>query len=379
MTKQLLLALVTITASASAQQPQGLDDAITGLMNRWNIPGGALAIAVEGKTVYARGFGWADPDAREAVKPEALFRIASLSKPVTAAAVLKLVEQGRLSLDDRVFDRLTAYRQACADPRALTITIRDLLQHAGGWDSESSDDPLFPDWETLDGLGGPFPPSHEDVIRFWLARPLDFAPGTRFAYSNFGYMLLGRVIEAVTALPYRDWVTQNFGEFRPAGSLAADRVPGEVRYFDHPDARPVHSIFSQRPELVPAPYGGFSLALQDASGGWLASAPTMVRFLDRLTAGILLKPETVGLIPQRPSFEPADAQIWYGLGFRVIATPAGPALAHDGAFAGSVAQLVHIPGAFTYAAVFNSRPEDDEQFRAELAGIVLEAIAGTGF
>lgn len=376
MTKQLLLAFTAIIASAHGQEPRGLEDAIENLMKRYQVPGGSLAIAMEGKPVYARGFGMAGKEKGEAVRPDSLFRIASVSKPITAAAILKLVESGKLSLDDRLFDRLPKYRDAVADPRAFTITIRDLLQHAGGWDSEISDDPLFVDWETLTSLGGSFPPSHEEVIRFTLAQPLDFTPGTRYAYSNFGYMLLGRVVEAATGMPYRSWVVRNLWQFTPAGSLAADRASGEVKYADRPEAPPVLSIFSSKPEPVPAPYGGFSLALQDASGGWLASAPDLVRFLTKLTDGTVLRAETAALLITRPAFEPADASVWYGLGFQVIAAEGGiHVLAHDGAFAGANALVVHLPGVFTYAALFNSRPERDEEFRAELTRIVLEAVA----
>src|SRR5690349_12467420 len=113
------------------------DQIISDLMRKYAIPGGAVAVVRDGKLIYARGFGYADVENKTLVQPDALFRIASVSKPITAAAIMKLVEEGRIKLDDRVaplIANLAPAPGATVDPRWNDITIRHLLNHSGGWD-----------------------------------------------------------------------------------------------------------------------------------------------------------------------------------------------------------------------------------------------------
>ncbi len=121
------------------------------LMSRFiaehGIPGGSLAIIKDGRVVYARGFGYADRKTKAPVEPTSLFRIASISKPFTAVAILQLVERGKLRLDDKPFELLGlkpyAGKDAKPDPRLKQITVLELLHHTGGWDSIKSFDPMF--------------------------------------------------------------------------------------------------------------------------------------------------------------------------------------------------------------------------------------------
>src|SRR5262249_41954251 len=134
-----------------------------------NVPGAALAVARDGKIVYARGFGYADKDKEEPVAPPALFRIASISKPFTAVAILQLVERGKLKLDDRVFAVLHLKEpndpKVKFDERWKKVTIRQLLQHTGGWDRDKKDgiDPMFQSPAIVKELKVP-PPAGPDAI-----------------------------------------------------------------------------------------------------------------------------------------------------------------------------------------------------------------------
>jgi N-acyl-D-amino-acid deacylase len=374
MTTPTLAAFFVLAAAAAAVPPGAtrsadLDTSIEKLMEKWRIPGGAVTIAVDGNLVYSRGFGVADVDSGAPVRPDSLFRLASVSKPVTAAAILQLVNAGKIGLDQPVL-QILGLTAAAADPRLQRVTIRHLLQHSGGWDAEVSGDPVYPSWELLQELGADFPPSREQMILFVLGEPLDFEPGTQHAYSNFGYVLLGRVIEAVTGERYEDWVRDHLlePEWKQGGTLPRDLAEGEVCYYDNPGAQPALSIFSAAPLLAPAQYGSFSLALQDSAGGWVAPAPGLVRLLTRL-------PETtLRAMAGRPTFTASAAPVWYGLGFNVIPTPAGTVFQHAGAFAGTVSDVVLAPG-FAYAAVFNSRPDDYVAFLGELQQILLQAYA----
>ena len=109
------------------------------------IPGAALAVAKEGRLVYARGFGWADRENRKPVQPHSLFRIASISKPITAVAILRLVDKGKLKLDDKAFALLSHKphlgKDTKVDPRLKEVTIRHLLQHRGLLDGSLVDEP----------------------------------------------------------------------------------------------------------------------------------------------------------------------------------------------------------------------------------------------
>src|SRR5258708_5649263 len=172
-----------------------LDALMTRLMARYGVQGGGLAVGKDGRLVLAHGYGMADAERREPVKPESLFRIASVSKPFTSAAVMKLVEEGKLKLEDRAFDILSDLKPpagAKVDPRINRITIRDLLIHAGGWDRDKSFDPMFIPIRAARAVGTPSPANCETVIRYMLGQPLQFDPGSRSNYSNFGYCILGR-------------------------------------------------------------------------------------------------------------------------------------------------------------------------------------------
>src|SRR5262249_39849061 len=153
-------------------------------------------------------------DKKEAVQPTSRFRIASISKPITAVAVFRLIERGKLKLDDKVFSIVKVVPHLepgkRPDPRLARITVRHCLQHTAGWDRSRGFDPMgaAAAEQTARALGIKLPVRPQDIIRYTLGRPLDFDPGTAFAYSNFGYCVLGRVIEAVSGESYARYVTR---------------------------------------------------------------------------------------------------------------------------------------------------------------------------
>ena len=213
-------------------------------MSKWSLPGGQLAIARDNRLVYNRGFGHASTEDDQVVAPEMTFRIASNSKPITAVAILQLVQAGKLALDTPVFPLLALEGPANAprDPRLDTITIEQLLVHSGGWNSDAGVDPQYVPWTMMASLtlDAEVPAEAETIIRYVLSQPLDFDPGTASAYSNFGFNVLGRVIEHVSGQPYEDYVVEHV--LTPAGittmaiggTTLDERIPGEVRYYSPP-------------------------------------------------------------------------------------------------------------------------------------------------
>ena len=349
------------------------DSVMLALMDRWGIPGGALALVKDGRLVLARGYGYADTATREMVAPTSLFRLASLSKPITAAAVLSLVDDGRISLDTpltAVAGDLLSPDWADVDPRIGQITVRELLDHTAGWDPAVSGEPNFAAAQIALNLGVPAPASARTIVQAGLRRPLDFAPGDRQVYSNFGYNVLGRIIENVTGGNYQDYVrTRILARAEVTGmqtgfSMPDRRLPGEVQYYSPT------LVTSQFPPygMVYYPYGGFYLEGMDASSGWVASVVDVLRFLTAVD-GFASRPDVLsGAAVQemvRLQGNWTGTSNWYSLGWNV--NSAGNWY-HGGNLPGSNSVLVRLSNGIEYVAVFNAdpRPIADADFFAEL-------------
>jgi N-acyl-D-amino-acid deacylase len=357
----------TIPATGTAIPGMSSVDAVVrGVMKRHAVPGAAVAITQNGRLVYARGFGYADNATKELVAPDALFRIASLSKAVTAAATLKLVEDGLLTLADHPLDVLSDLEPpagATVDPRWSQITVRMLLTHAGGWDREQSFDPMFRPGIAAAAVGAQAPASAETVIRYMLGQPLDFDPGTRYAYSNFGYAVLGRMIERVTEQAYDAYVRA--GILTPAGiermqlgsTRRADRAPGEVVYH-YPGS--TASVFPGDGS-VPWPYGGFYIEAMDAHGGWIASTVDLLRFIAAVdglpTPGDILSPESIDAMVTRPPLpEWSGSASYYAMGWSVRPTQGDANWWHTGALAGTNTLMVRAYNGLAWVVLMNTSP-----------------------
>jgi N-acyl-D-amino-acid deacylase len=339
------------------------------------LPGVAVAIARNGELVYARGFGQADRERHEAMHAGALFRIASLSKPITAAAVLHLVDQGKLKLTDHVFDVVAEKphleRSGRVDPRLQRVTVLECLQHTGGWDRDKSFDPMSgPSAPNIArSLGVKMPLHPHDIVRYMWGRPLDFNPGTRSAYSNFGYCVLGRVIEKAGGESYERYVQRHvlqplgIREMRLGHSLAAQRAPGEVSYYHLGRPSTMPAVTGPVGQTVPYPYGGFNIEAMDSHGGWLASAADLVKFAcafdhaDRcpvLTRGSVerLFAPPPGLVGHDRIGRPLER--YYACGWDVVAVPGGHNTWHTGMLEGNTGLLVRRADGLCWAVLFNA-------------------------
>lgn len=381
--------------TASAQLPTtgradprlaSFDHLMTRFVAKHHLPGAALAVARHGQLVYARGFGFADRDEKQAVQPESLFRIASVSKPLTAVAVLQLVERGRLNLEEPVFEvlHLQPPEGTRFDARWKKVTILHLLQHRGGWDRDKSFDPMFRSRAIVKELKTPPPARPEDIIQYMLRRPLDFEPGARDVYSNFGYCLLGRVIEKVSGKTYEDYVRQEvlaplgIQRMRLGATLPEKRAKREVHYYVARNATRPAVMGPKLGESVSLPYGAWCLESMDAHGGWIASAPDLVRFASAFNDPgrcKILKPRSLAMMFARPpgaagktkEGKPRDA--YYACGWEV--RPIGDAGAantwHGGSLDGTSTLLVRRHDGLTWAVLFNSR---DRAGKDEPAGAI---------
>lgn len=391
-----VLASGTSCQSAGDPEPDGVtpeesfERVVTALMTKWNIPGGAVALARNGVPVMAAAYGTADKAASSPVTDDSLFRIASLSKPVTAAAILKLREAGLVDLGARVFDILDDVvppEGSTPDPRLAAVTVLDLLRHSGGWDRAVSFDPMFRSREIAAALGVEPPADAAAVVRYMAGQPLDLDPGTKYAYSNFGYCLLGRIVEKVTGQAYDEYVKA--AVLTPAGaagmrlgrSLEADRAAGEVVYYDYSGAPLAESVFPTGPDEVPWPYGGFAIEPMDAHGGWLASARDLVRFVlavdGRTATPDVLQPASIALMVERPPLaEYSGSATYYALGWQVRPTGGDANWWHTGSLPGTATILVRTANNLSWVALFNSRPAASDSFFNELDSELWRAVNG---
>jgi N-acyl-D-amino-acid deacylase len=360
---------------------ESFDDGVAGLLRERDVPGGAVAVVREGRLVYARGFGYGVVEEEEPAEPDSLFRIASISKPVTAVATMKLVEEGDLALDDRAFEILDHLRPAdgVADSRVDDITIRMLLEHSGGWRHRRSLYPMFELAEIAREEGTEPPADAETVVAHVLRDELDFEPGTDWAYSNFGYCVLGRVIEAVTGTAYETHVREavlgrtGVDRMRIAGTRERDRADGEVKYYGGGEQE---SVFPDE-GTAPAPYGVTSLATNDANGGWLGSPVDLVRLLTHVDGrgpvDDVLAPESIETMTARPDLPPWEgADVYYGRGWLV--RPDAGNWWHDGSLPGTFGILLRLGDRnLGVAALFNSRSGNLAQFNRAVQGTLFDA------
>lgn len=382
----------------SGENVAELDDfstLMTQVMSRWQLPGGQLAIAAEGRLVYNRGFGYASIEDQEEVQPHSLFRIASNTKPITAVAILKLVDAGELTLDTPVFPLLALDppEGAPRDPRLDTITIEQLLVHSGGWNSTVSGDPQYLPWTLLASrlLEAEDPAEAETIIRFMLGQTLDFDPGTVSAYSNFGFNVLGRVIEHISGQPYEQFVIDEV--LAPAGittmviggTTLEERKVDEVRYYAPPGMAPRVSVYPNG-GYVPVAYGAFYMQALDAHGGWIGTAEDLVRFslaVDGARGEALLSPETVTVMettPRPPSAAAGAGNVdeALGLGWNSLPVDGGYEWSHAGALEGSTGSwVVRKPGGTALAFSFNSLPQDYPSFFGDIIPAVQQLLATT--
>ena len=343
------------------------DDMMVALMRDHSVPGASLAVSRNGDLVYARGFGYRDVERSRPVLPATRFRIASLSKPITAAAIVSLVHAGKLQVDDTFVSFLNRSERSAVHPQLRSITVRHLLQHRGGWDRDQSFDPMFKTVMIGEALGLQAPANQSQIIQYMLQRPLDFEPGTRYAYSNFGYCLLGQIIERVTMQSYEDYVREQIlaplGVSSPKLARTLSPAEGETRYYTPTPETVTGVVPGVLGEQVPPQYGGWCIEYMDSHGGWIASASDLVAFADAFNAPTSAEFMTDQLLEQlfQAPAQDAEKNVYYGFGWNVrrLDDPTKINTWHTGSLAGTSTLLVRRHDGLNWAVLFNMRDGKD--------------------
>ena len=359
---------IPVTGAADADLAS-FDDLMLKFVADNQVPGAALAVAKDGKLVYARGFGHADHQLGLPVQPGLRFRIASISKPITAVMVLRLIELGLLKMDDHVFEFLKIALPANADPRLKKITIKHLLQHTAGFDRDKSFDPMFRPILIAKDQGVKPPAGPMDIIHYMTKQKLDFDPGERYAYSNFGYCILGRVIEKAAGQTYEAAVQKHV--FDPIGvkhtqlghTLTAAK--NESHYFDEKNRMGKAIMGPDFGKPVPLPYGTWHLEAMDCARRLDFERADLVRFaseFDHPDDCKILKADSIKAMFARPDGLAGHAKdgkpkgVYYGCGWQVRPVGGGKLNTwHNGALDGTATLLVRRSDGLTWAVLFNTR------------------------
>ena len=281
----LLAAAVTLSAqqaapatALSAEKREKIQVAANEFLKTSSAPGVAVAVVLDGKTAWAQGFGKADLENSAPATPETLFRLASVSKPLTATAILQLVERGKLDLDAEVQTYCPTFPK-----KPWPITSRQLLGHLGGIRHYNSDGK----GDVPDDSAKHFATMEESLTLFE-NDPLVSQPGTAFHYSTYGYTLLGCVLEGAAHEKFLDYMRANV--FGPAGMAVTEAddnaaiIARRTRWYHQEKSGPVQNA------------GVLDSSYKIPGGGFLSSAEDMARYEEAMLADKLVKRSTRDLL-----------------------------------------------------------------------------------
>lgn len=346
-----------LAQSLSAQAEWAIDAAMTESIDSGWVAGGAVTVMRGGEVVFSRGYGMANLETGTPVAPDTVFRIGSVTKQFTAAAILLLCEDGLISLDDPVARHLPRFKQD--DP----TTIRQLLNHTSGLTDYVGREGFFERQMWL-------PLTTEELLDYVLtAEPLhQFEPGARWGYSSSNYALAGAIVERVSGRPLGEFLkTRIFG---PLGM-------NDTALDDSRDVVPRRAAGYDRAKVEEPGYLNartVSMKVPFAAGAMRSSMPDLVKWSHALTHGEVLRPESWRemITPARladggPAFQLApDGTRWpvsYGLGI-AVRDGNGPArIGHDGAIDGFTAAVTTWPDSdLTIAIAVNTSPSEHLPF-----------------
>lgn len=301
---------VTNNSDSDLPETQRFDRIIEQFMNKWEIKGASFALMKDNRLIYCKGYGLADAEAQIPTDVKHVFRVASVSKLITAVGIMKLVEERKLRLNDQVFGEQGILNDSCflniKDPRSKKITVEQLLRHQGGY-SITYGDPMFCPLDIARKMNVEAPVDLNTMIQFVLSRTLGYTPGEGTRYSNIGYGILSKVIEKVTGKGYEEYIRKQI--LKPAGcsdmflghNLDADHFPNEVKYYEVSNAELIPACDGSG-KMVYRSNGGNNIEELYGAGGWVASPAELLRFLAAIDGNPevkdILRPETIRYMTQ---------------------------------------------------------------------------------
>jgi CubicO group peptidase (beta-lactamase class C family) len=318
-----VLTRAAITAQQVSTLPADVvtkvETAIAGVMNKTSVPSASIGIVKDGQIAYVRAFGKARLSPPVDASPDMHYAIGSISKQFTVAAVMVLVQERKLSIDDPVsnwFPELT---------RAHEVTLRNLMSHTSGYEDYAPQDYTIPAWTK--------PTTARKIVHEWATKPLDFEPGTQYQYSNTNFNIVGLIVEKVSGQPFWSFL--------------------KSRVLDPVGLRRTIDLDTQRDQLEPTGYfrhalGPLRPALSEAPGWYFADGEMAMPVSDLLTWDVSVMNESLlqhssYVAMETPTKLKNGRDISYGLGFTVGEQNGHRVVSHTGEVGGFVAANVVVP------------------------------------
>ena len=321
-----------------------IETVVSRAMDSQKVPGLTVAVAAGGELRWSKGFGLSDVESNVPAKASTVIRLASISKPITAVAVLQLAEQGKLDLDAPVRKYVPSFPE-----KRWPITVRQLLGHLGGIRHYNNDAEV----DSTRHYTGMLAP-----LRIFRNDPLVAEPGASFSYTTYGYVLLGAVVESASGDRFMDYLHRNISE--PAGmdTIRDDNVfaiiPNRSRgYRLSQDGALLNCNLADTSNKIPG-------------GGMVSTAADLVKFALAVHNGVLLKPETVERMFTRQTLKSGE-RTDYGLGWRIGHGWVG----HSGGQQGTATMLMMVPERGTATVVMSNLEETKVD---QLAGDIMRVL-----
>jgi len=351
------------------------------LLDHYGITGASMAIVRDGKLVYAKGYGYADVKNDIKTMPQHQFRIASVSKLITAVAIFRLIEANVLSLDQQVFgvggilDK-AIYNAHIYDDRIKSITVRHLLTHSAGWNPRIKGDPMFNPLLVTEGNDIFVDANLTNLVSFALKQGLQHYPGKESHYFNLGYCMLGEIIAKVSGTSYEHYVQNTIlkplqiKSMQLGKNMKKDKLPNEVIYYDYNK----RNSFTGNGKLVPRPYGGTPIELLGPSGGWVANIVDLMKLLNAID-GHDSSPDLLSKKSIKDMTKVTGGVMPMGW----IAVGQNDDWLRTGTLAGTHALFLRKSNGVTYGILANSSTERSHNFSKEMYTAIEKGIAKVNY
>ncbi|HEX6063292.1 MAG TPA: serine hydrolase domain-containing protein [Longimicrobiales bacterium] len=342
-----------LAAPAAAQTPVAarLDSIARTALSEMKIPGMSVAVIKGRDTLLFRGYGYADLENDVAATPHTVYRIGSVTKQFTAAAILRLAEQGKLSVDDTVQKFFPGY-----DTKGNRVTVHHLLNHTSGIRSYTS---IGPRWERTTRLEI----QHDSMIALFSSEPFDFKPGLDWRYNNSGYYLLGVIIERLSGKQYGDYLQEEF--FTPLGLTS-------TQYCDM-----TRLVKGRADGYQPKPEGGWinaepmSMSHPFAAGALCSTVGDLAAWTRVLMAGRVVNAPSLTRMLTPGKLSNGDAHT-YGYGLFVTQLDDRREISHGGGINGFVSALAYYPAdTLTVAILTNTGAANVTRLQRRMARAAL--------
>jgi CubicO group peptidase (beta-lactamase class C family) len=343
--------LLFVVSTYGQKKPLGqqLDELFAGHFKSAG-PGCEVLVARHGQIIYQKAFGLADLELKVPLKPDMVFNLGSITKQFTAIAILQLMEQGKLSLQDSIQKFIPDYPF-----KGYTVTIETLLTHTSGvkdYMPFHTDKAFLERWDM----------TPKQLIDTFRNKKLDFEPGTRFAYSNANYYLLGYVIEKISGKTYQNYIMDKL--LKPLGmshsyfDTAGIVIPKRVRGYRYDGAAFKNADY-------------WSPSMEYAAGGLISNVADLFKWQQGLASGKLLKKETLEKAQTCYQLKDGTAS-GYGYGWFIKTLGSARSIEHEGGLPGFVANEVYFPDQNIFiATLYNSESAPMGELAVSIAGLAL--------